>query len=43
LDGLAVRIAVFLRNGETRRDRDTQMLDFIEERVRGTSRYVKIM
>jgi hypothetical protein len=42
LGGLAVRIPVFLRNGEKFQNRDTQMWDFIVERGKGASRVVKI-
>jgi len=37
LDGLACRLPVFLRKGETSQNRYTQMLDFIEERGTRTS------
>ena len=43
LDGLACRLPVFLRKGETSQNRYTQMLDFTEEKGKEITRAVKIL
>ena len=41
LDGLACRLPVFLRKGETNQNRHSNVI-ILEERVKGMSRAVKI-